>query len=329
MLEKRWWWNIGTSTDKPKVVAIGGGTGMSTLLKGLKKYNIDITAIVSVTDEGGSSGILRKELKIPPPGDVRNNFVALSENEKALEKLFNYRFKDGSLNGHTVGNIILAALSKIHGGSLSTAVKYLSDILAIKGKILPVSDDLIRLVATMEDGTEITGEVNIVESKKRIAKVSLDKKVKAQPEVIKSLKEADSILIGPGSLYTSIITNFLVEGVKEAIISSKAKIFYIANLMTQPGETDGMKLSDHIKEVEKYMGKKIDVAIVNSGIPPANILKRYEREGYYPVKLDVENVKRMLVMEPMIKLEKDIFDGKIKLRHDPDKLASVVVGLIR
>jgi len=328
-LARRWWWNIGTSIDKPKVVAIGGGTGMSTLLKGLKKYDVDITAVVSVTDEGGSSGILRKELNIPPPGDVRNNFVALSENEEALERFFNYRFRDGFLNGHTVGNIILAALSKIHDGSLTTAVKYLSDILAIKGRILPVSDDLIRLVAIMNDGTEVVGEVNIVKCKKRIVKVSLDKKVRAQPEVLEALREADIIAIGPGSLYTSIITNFLVEGVKEAIAKSRARVFYIANLMTQPGETDGMGLSDHIKEVEKYMGRQIDVAIVNSEKPPTSILERYEKEGYHPLKLDVENVKRIIVMEPMIKLEKDIFDGKVKLRHDPDKLAAVLVNLFR
>ena len=302
---------------------------MSTLLKGLKKYDIDITAVVSVTDEGGSSGVLRKELNIPPPGDVRNNFVALSENEKALERLFNYRFKDGFLNGHTVGNIILAALSKIHGGSLTAAVKYLSDILAIKGRILPVSDDLIRLVAIMDDGTEIVGEIDIVRCKKRIVKVNLNKKIKAQPEVIEALYMANSIIIGPGSLYTSIITNFLVEGVKDAIISSNAKVLYIANLMTQPGETDGMKLSDHIKQIEKYMGRNIDVAIVNSEKPPKTILERYEKEGYHPLQLDVENVKRMIIMEPMIKLERDIFDGKLKLRHDPDKLASAVVNLLR
>jgi len=302
---------------------------MSTLLKGLKKYDVAITAIVSVTDEGGSSGVLRKELKIPPPGDVRNNFVALSENEEALEKLFNYRFKDGFLNGHTVGNIILAALSKIHNGSLTTAVKYLSDILAIKGRILPVSDELIRLVAVMDDGTKVVGEVDIVKCKKRIVEVGLDKKVEAQPEVLEALKEADIIAIGPGSLYTSIITNFLVEGVREAIATSRAKIFYIANLMTQPGETDGMKLSDHIKEVEKYMKRKIDVAVVNSEKPPADILERYEKEGYHPLKLDVENVKEVIVMEPMIKLERDIFDGKIKLRHDPDKLAAALINLFR
>ena len=310
-------------------MAVGGGTGMSTLLKGLKKYDVNITAVVSVTDEGGSSGVLRKELNIPPPGDVRNNFVALSENEKALEKLFNYRFKDGFLNGHTVGNIILAALSKIHGGSLTTAVKYLSDILAIKGRILPVSDELIRLVAVMDDGTKVIGEVNIVKCKKRIVEVTLDKKVKAQPEVLEALKNSDIVVIGPGSLYTSIITNFLVEGVKEAISMSKARIFYIANLMTQPGETDGMKLSEHINEVEKYIGRQIDVAIVNSEKPPEDILERYEREGYHPLQLDVENVKRVIVMEPMIKLEKDIFDGKIKLRHDSDKLAAALMNLLK
>ncbi len=256
-----------------KIVTIGGGTGLSTLLRGLKKFDVDISAIVAVTDEGGSSGILRRELKVPPPGDVRNNFIALSENEELLEKIFNFRFRDGSLKGHAVGNIILAALTMITG-SLSMAVESLSELLAIKGKIFPVSNELVRLVAEMDDGSKIVGETNITESGKRIKRVFLDRDVQAFPEAVTAIEKADVVILGPGSLYTSVIANLLVREIKEALKVSESDVVYIANLMTQPGETTGMRLSDHLREMEKYLERKVDFIVENSGKPPDEVLER-------------------------------------------------------
>ncbi len=329
-MEKRWWWNIGTyQKNKTKVVTVGGGTGLSTLLKGLKKYELNITAVVAVTDEGGSSGRLREEFNIPPPGDVRNNFIALSIKEKELEELFNYRFANGSLKGHTVGNIILTALTMIKNGSLASAVKALSEILAVKGKILPVSDELVRLVAVMDDGSEIVGETKIVEHGGRIKKLRLDKEVEAHKEVLESIKNADVLVFGPGSLYTSVITNLLVKGVKESIKEGNAKKVYVANIMTQPGETTGMKLSEHVRELERYLETQVDYVIVNSERPDEKVLKRYEKMGYFPVELDVENVNRMMLIEPMLKVVVDPYDNKKKLRHDPDKLAEVILKVLK
>ena len=307
---------------------MGGGTGLSTLLKGLKKYDLDITAVVTVTDEGGSSGVIRKELKVPPPGDVRNNFVALSENEELLEKLFNFRFKSGSLKGHTVGNVILAALTMITG-SLTRAVEVLSEVLAIKGRIYPSSDELVRLVAEMEDGSTVVGEIEIVRSGKRIKKLKLDREVQALPEVLEKIEKADLIILGPGSLYTSVISNLLVKGIPDAVKRSKANVVYVANLMTQPGETDGMKLSDHVSEIERYLGREVDFVVANSGLPPREVLERYEREGYSMLELDLHNVERPVIVEHFITTVVDPFDGKEKIRHDPDRLAGVILKISR
>ena len=307
---------------------MGGGTGLSTLLKGLKKYDLDITAVVTVTDEGGSSGVIRKELKVPPPGDVRNNFVALSENEELLEKLFNFRFKTGSLKGHTVGNVILAALTMITG-SLTRAVETLSEVLAIKGRIYPSSDELVRLVAEMEDGSVVVGEIEIIRSGKRIRDLKLDKEVEALPEVLRMIEEADLVILGPGSLYTSVISNLLVKGVSEAIRRSNTTVVYVANLMTQPGETEGMRLSDHVMEVEKYLGRNIDFVVANSGLPPKDVLERYEREGYSMLELDLQNIESTVIVEHFATTIVDPFDGKEKIRHDPEKLARVILRISR
>ncbi len=310
-----------------RVVAIGGGTGLSTLLRGLKKFDVDITAVVAVTDEGGSSGVLRRELNVPPPGDVRNNFIALSENEELLEKIFNFRFKDGSLKGHAVGNIILAALTKITG-SLSMAVEKLSELLAIRGRIFPVSNELVRLVAEMDDGSRIVGETNITSSGKKIEKVYLDKDVEAFPEAVKAIRESDITILGPGSLYTSVIANLLVNGVKEAIKESNASVVYIANLMTQPGETSGMKLSDHLREIEKYLEREVDFIVANSGKPSKEVLDRYTSEGYEMLKLDLESIDREVIVGHFLKVMKDPFDGKLKVRHDPEKLARSILKIV-
>ena len=310
-----------------KVTAIGGGTGLSMLLRGLKKFPVEITAVVSVTDEGGSSGTLRKELGIPPPGDVRNNIVALAKDEHLLGKLMNYRFENGSFKGHTIGNLMIAALTKMTG-SFSSAIKILSEILAINGRVLPVSEDLVRLVAIFEDGSRVVGEMAIVEKRGRITKVELDRKTKALPEVLEALRESDMIILGPGSLYTSVITNLLVKGVIEAIQSSEAVLVYVCNIMTQPGETTGYKLSDHVREIEKYLGEEVDFIVANSQKPSSDILERYKKEGADLVTLDLENINKMVVVEPLLCTISDPYDGKIKVRHDPVKLAKTLMKMM-
>jgi len=312
------------------VVAIGGGTGLSSLLRGLKIFeDVDIHAVVAITDEGGSSGRIREELKIPPPGDVRNNLIALAKDESLLYQLFNFRFQtNGTLKGHNVGNIILAALTKILG-SFSEAVKETSRILAIKGEVLPVSDRLVRLVAEMEDGSEIVGETEIVKSKSRIREIRLSEKVEALPEVTEAIEKADGIIIGPGSLYTSLISNLLVEGVKECIVENKRAIkIYVANIMTQPGETIGYTLSDHVNEIVKYLGCNVNYVIANSQKLPNQDLERYKAQGSEQVKLDIEKIEVPVFAEPLLKMEVDPRDGLSKARHDSEKLGKLVKRLL-
>lgn len=311
------------------VVAVGGGTGLSTLLKGLKNIDsFEITAVVSVTDEGGSSGKLRKELNVPPPGDVRNNIVALAKDEDLLAKLMSYRFNEGSLKGHSLGNLIIAALTKIEG-SFSEAIRILERVLAIKGRVLPVSEDHARLVAKFEDGEEVIGETNIVRKGGKIVEVRLDRPIDALPEVLEAIERADIIVFGPGSLYTSIITNVLVNGVKDAIKRSKAKKIYVCNLMTQPGETAGYRVSDHVKELEKYLEQSIDFVLVNTRKPSEEVLERYRKEGSDFVEIDAENIQNTILAEPFLAEIVDPSDGQRKIRHDSAKLADVIERISR
>ncbi len=304
------------------IVALGGGTGLSTLLKGLKLFSdVDITAVVTVTDEGGSSGVIREELGILPPGDIRNNIVALAEDESLMAKVMSYRFSEGqTFKNHSLGNLIIAALTKITGG-FANAIEKLSNTLAIKGTVLPVTEDTIRLIAKMENGQEITGEMNIVNAKGKIVDLRLDKEAKAYPKVIDAILKSDVVVLGPGSLYTSIIPNILVEEVRKEI-NKKPRIL-VANLMTQPGETDGYTLEDHVVTVERYLKAALDKIIVNTDTIPEEILKRYESEGSTPV-LAKEMIDGRIVGSPLIKLETDPRDGKKKVRHDPIKLADLV-----
>ncbi len=307
-----------------KVVAIGGGTGLSTLLRGLKKYDFEITAIVPVTDEGGSSGLLRKELGILPPGDIRNNIVALAKEEDLLAKLLGYRFEEGSLKGHNLGNLMIAALTKMQGNFVE-AIKTLSDVLAIKGRVLPVSDAQARLVAVFEDGDEAVGELEIVRRRKKIKELKLNKQIEALPEAVKAVQEADLIILGPGSLYTSVIANLLVSEISEAVRSNRNSTkVYICNLMTQPGETTGYRVSDHVREVEKYLGGGVDVVIVNTKKPSPETLELYKAEGSEPVELDLENIQRTIVAEPLLVEVLDFSDGKKKIRHNSEALAKLI-----
>lgn len=314
------------SRSSRKVVAIGGGTGLSTLLRGLKEENVDITAIVTVADDGGSSGILRKEMNMPPPGDIRNVLVALAEREPLLQSLFQHRFRNGNgLAGHSIGNLLIAGMQEITGDFV-TAIKALSKVLAVRGKVLPAANQSIKLKAIMEDGSIVVGESNIPKANKRISKVWLDPEhIEALPEALEAIEEADIILIGPGSLYTSIIPNLLVKGIKDALQKSKAKKIYISNVMTQPGETDGFTVKDHLSVIRDHIPLHIiNTAIVNIGNIPDDILDRYRKEGAIPVSYEEGSLDSFQI--EVIKDQLFLMDDYV--RHDAQKLSNIIIRLI-
>lgn len=281
--------------DKMKnVVVIGGGTGLSTLLRGLKLFPINITAIVTVADDGSSTGRLREEFDIPAVGDLRNVLVSLSEVEPLVEDLLQYRFNTYSdLNKHAMGNLLLTAMYNITG-SLTDSLSSLSKIFNIKGKVLPFTEDKAILVAHTLDGEVIEGESNITKAGKHIKYVEYKNKVKVTKEVISAVNNADLIIIGIGSLYTSIIPNLLSATMKRALKNAKAKKMYICNIMSEHGETDGFNVSDCIKQINKYVSKDfIDVVLANNKKVPDNILKLYEEEKSAQILIDKENIKKM------------------------------------
>ncbi|GJM80689.1 gluconeogenesis factor [Paenibacillus sp. HMSSN-139] len=253
-------------TRVPRIVVMGGGTGLSVMLRGLKEKPLDITAIVTVADDGGSSGILRNELQMPPPGDIRNVLTALADVEPLLSDMLNYRFASGSgLAGHSLGNLILAAITDI-SGDFVTAVRELSRVFAVRGRVLPAAGQAVVLHAEMEDGTIVTGESKIPEVRGKIKRIFLEpEEVEPLPEAVEAIREADAILIGPGSLYTSIIPNLLVPKLAEAVLENTSAIkIFICNVMTQPGETDDYTVSDHLQAVYNHVGKHLfDYVIVN------------------------------------------------------------------
>ena len=271
---------------RKKVVVLGGGTGLSYLLSGLKQFPVDITAIVSVCDDGKSTGILREEFNIPAVGDVRKVLVSLSETEPLVMDLFNYRFNTTSdLNGHTVGNLLLTAAKEI-SGNLSDGIETLSKVLNLKGKVVPLTEDNVILMGKMVDGTIIEGEHNITVNKQKIEKVYYKEEPIPTKEAIDAIESADLIVLSMGSLFTSIIPNLICKNIVEAIDSSKAKILYACNIMTQPGETDGFTVTDHVDMLNKYLGKrKIDVVLANNGNFDKKLIKKYETlEQKDPVK---------------------------------------------
>lgn len=304
-----------------KVVVLGGGNGMSTLLRGLKQFPIDLTAIVSVCDDGGSTGGLRKEFNTPAVGDIRRVLISLSETEPLFEKMFNYRFQtDGYLNGHAVGNFLLQSMANITG-SMSDGIEALGKVLNLKGKVLPLTEkgDL-TLVAEMTDGTIVEGEHFITETGKKIKKVYYKENPQITLEAIESIKTADLIILSMGSLYTSIIPNLISPEVKEAMDLSNAKIMYVCNIVTQPGETDDFTVSDHIKVLNEYLGKrKVDVVIVNDGHIDVDIAEKYQTlEQKDPVIFDKKEVEKLgvqIISDNLIKIEDDM------LRHDVIKVA--------
>ena len=307
-----------------KLVVLGGGTGQSVLLKGLKQFPFDITAVVSVCDDGKSTGKIREEFNIPAVGDIRRVLIALSETEDIVERLVNYRFSSkGDFNGHTVGNLILAALTDI-GGNLSSGIKLISEILNMKGEVIPLTDECVTLMGEMEDGEVIEGEHHITLSPKKIKKVFYKEKAKANKEVLEKIKESDAIILSMGSLYTSIIPNLLCKDVVKAIDNSNAKIIYVCNVVTQPGETDNFKASDHVKLLNKYLGKrKVDILITNSEEIDPEIVKIYEtQEQKDLVVVDSNNIKIEHINKPLIKVENNI------IRHDNVKLALEIMNIL-
>ncbi len=314
----------------PKIVAVGGGTGLSTMLRGLKQYTSNLTALVTVADDGGGSGMLREELGMLPPGDIRNCILALADTEPIMQKLLQYRFQDGMLKGQSFGNLFLAAMDGI-SDSFEEAVKKMSDVLAVTGKVLPITLDDVRLCAETDSGETILGESNIghrdSEDKSKINRVFLNQQnVKPLNEAIDAIMEADIVVLGPGSLYTSIIPNLLVDGVCEALFKTKALIVYVCNVMTQPCETEGYSLSDHIKAIEKHSKKGIiDFCIVNTAPIPDELSERYKLDGAELVRVDADVVARMGI---------ELITGDFKavnnnyVRHDSNKLAKKIIELV-
>jgi uncharacterized cofD-like protein len=308
-----------------KIVAIGGGTGLSTLLRGLKRRTTNLTAIVTVSDDGGSSGRLQKELGVLPPGDIRNCLVALADDEALVTDLFQYRFTEGEgLSGHSFGNLFLAAMSGVTG-NFDHAVKESSRVLNVVGRVLPATLGVVRLCAELDDGTIVEGESNISHTSRPIKRVFFDPPAAAPlDEVVDAIREADAIVLGPGSLFTSIVPNLLVSGIAREIANAPAVKIYVCNVMTQPGETDGMTAADHVEALLANAGERVcDYVVVNSQ-PPSRLLAAYAQEGQVPVVPDAARITALgftPVCAPVI--------GETEtVRHDSDLLANVVLGVV-
>lgn len=310
----------------PAITVIGGGTGLSVLLRGIKNATSNITAVVTVADDGGSSGRLREELGIIPPGDLRNCLVALADTEPLMEKLFQHRFGgQNNLTGHSFGNLFIAAMSEVVG-DVETALKESSKVLAVKGLVVPSTTRRVRLAATMEDGSIIQGESQIPLAQKRIHRVHLyPPDVEPVPSSIDAIHNADAIILGPGSLYTSILPNLLVDGIAEAVRSSKAVKIYICNVMTQPGETDGYTASMHAKAILDHAGEGvIDYILVNSAPIAEEMRGAYALEGAYPVEVDEAAIEALGVKF----IKADLINETNVVRHDPVKLARNIMKMV-
>ena len=309
-----------------KIVVIGGGTGLSTLLRGLKEYSANITAIVTVADDGGSSGRLRREIGVLPPGDIRNCVAALADEEKLLTELFQYRFKAGDgLTGHSFGNLFLTAMSEITG-DLERAIAASSKVLAVRGRVLPATLSDVNLWAEFTDGRRVEGESNIPKAGGKIANIGYTPaEPPALPAAIKAIQAAEFIIIGPGSLYTSVIPNLLVPEIREAISKTKVPRIYVCNIMTQPGETEGYSVSDHIRAIDKICGKSLfDAVLVHKRIPSAQCLIRYAQENSHPVFIDREDITKLgrrIVQANVIDEDKDT--GYV--RHNHHRLAATLL----
>lgn len=308
----------------PKIVALGGGTGLSVLIRGLKEYTSNITAIVTVTDDGGSSGRLRGEMGVLPPGDLRDCLLALADRESLLEQLFQYRFRGNEeLGGHNLGNLFIVAMAEMFG--YSRALQEFNNVLAIRGTVLPVTLEQVTLQAVFEDGSRAVGETKIVQEGKPIRNISLyPPRCCPLPQVISAIEEAEAIFLGPGSLYTSVLPNLLVPGVREALRRSPAPCFYICNIMTQPGETAGFSAAEHLKALFRHgCADLIDGIVVNSSTDlPSTLLEKYEEEGAQLVEVDAE----ALAQWPIQVIAAPLLDYNEVARHDSRKLAALLLS---
>ncbi len=305
----------------PRIVAVGGGTGLSMLLSGIKNITNNITAVVSVGDDGGSSGRLRESLDILPPGDIRHCMTALADDEDLVTKLFKYRFKNGEgLEGHSFGNLFLTAMCAITG-DMASAVKASANVISIRGRVLPSTLDDMKLVAEMEDGRIVHGESTIPEAGGKIKRLfSEPSDCKALPEVIDAIRNAELIILGPGSLYTSVIPNLLIKEISKEIANSKAKKIYVCNIMSQPGETDGYTVSDHLKALINHSGYKkiVDTVLVNNYIPE-NLADKYQKSGSYPITVDLPEIKKLGIKVYAKNLVEPDKNGLV--RHSSSKVA--------
>ncbi len=306
----------------PRVVAVGGGTGLSALLSGIKMYTSNITAIVTVTDTGGSSGRIREEMDMLPPGDIRNCLVALADAGPLIRDLFQYRFEDGEgLKGHSFGNLFITALSKVTG-DFEKAVAESSKVLAIRGRVIPSTLEKVTLVGEFMDGTTIEGETNITDAQKPLRNIRLNpENCSACPEALDAIENADLIILGPGSLYTSILPNLLIHDIYDAILKSDAYKLYINNVMTQPGETEGFSAWDHLRVLLEHTDPRIvDACFVNTQPVPEELVAKYRKKGAEPVEMDLEKIRE----KGYEIIEGDILSTDGQVRHDPDRLARLV-----
>lgn len=312
----------------PKIVTIGGGTGLSTLLKGIKNYSSEITALVTMADDGGGSGVLRRSFGMLPPGDVRNCLLALSDIEPEMNTLLSHRFEKGELKGQSFGNLFLLAMNEIYG-SFEEAVKMASSILRVKGTVMPITVNDVNIEATYDDKSKAFGEsilpAEAIKDNKKIKRVELcPKDVEPLDGVITAINKADIILIGPGSLYTSIIPNLLVKGVTEAIISSPAKKIYVQNVMTQHGETDDMSVKDHVEAIFEHSDKIFDSIIINNKVLSEDLKKKYQEEYQEQIFL-TDGDKKFLEEEGIDYIEGDCLDDGDYARHDSEKLSNMII----
>ncbi|APC42162.1 gluconeogenesis factor YvcK family protein [Clostridium estertheticum] len=314
----------------PKIVVIGGGTGLSTMLRGLKKYTNNITAIVTVADDGGGSGVLREDLGILPPGDIRNCILALADTEPLMDELLQYRFKDGRLKDQSFGNLFLAAMDGI-SNNFEEAVQKMSSVLAVTGRVIPVTLDNMTLKAKLKNGNIIDGESNIpkgvIDNKSPIDEVFIEPTdARALKEALVAINEADAVILGPGSLYTSIIPNILVKEIRNALYKTKSIRIYVSNIMTQPGESDNYTVNDHIKAINRHAkGKVVDYVLVNTGKISSELELRYRNDNSNMVIINEEEIKKQgigIIRSDFVKI------GKGHIRHDTEKLATILVETI-
>ncbi len=323
--------SIITNQAQHGIVAIGGGTGLSTMLRGLKKFTEDITAIVTVSDDGGGSGILRTDLNMLPPGDIRNCIIALSNTEHLMSRLLSHRFKEGALSGQSFGNLFLAALNQITG-SFYQSVRYMSDVLAITGRVLPVTTEDVHIEAEFENGTVVRGESNINTQKKLtdspiIHIRMIPENAKALSDTIEAILNAKLLIFGPGSLYTSVIPNLLVDGIVDAVRASSARKVYVCNVMTQDGETENYTALDHVRAMFDHSYDMLfDTCIVNNAKISGKLIEKYAEEGAEPMPFDEKAFSDMgikLIARPLIS------ENTPLARHDPERLAEVIMEIYR